>query len=270
MKKFLISIFSIVLWFFWFSYCSAVSSWIFLETLPVWADIRTYNNYNYDVVCFIPQNCPADSLIFWVVYGSDAYSLWWVWSLPWRVCTIEWYIVYFSPTSDPNCSLDIYWYNFYHNQDITVYYNNWNSSTDITCDWTQAIEINWLSTITSTNTFTPYYNISYKDEDNQSLVESYSKDILYLENWQFKKTYTWENDWILTVQWNSDPWENVYLPVFEVTWTINTDTWNVFNNFTDNALTVLLSNIPSYVQWITLVAVLLLLVSFVRRFRRWK
>ena len=155
--------------------------------------------------------------------------------------------------------------------DITVYYNNSQSNTSITCDWTQAIEIEGLSTITSTNTFTPYFNIDYIDEDNQILTESYSKDILYLSGATFKKTYTWNNIRILTAQLDSESIFSWYVPTFDVTWSVDPNdefTWNVFNNFADNSLKYLLSNIPSYIQYFIILAILFLILWFVKKFRR--
>ena len=152
---------------------------------------------------------------------------------------------------------------------IIVNYNNWNSSQEFECDWENSININWLSTLNN-DTFSPYYNIAYRDEDNQSLIESYSKDILYL-NWLFKKTYTWDNERILTSKWwgseNSFSW---YLPTFEFTWWINepTESWNIFNNFAENSVKFTLSNIPSYIQYVILLFILFFILGFIRKFRR--
>jgi hypothetical protein len=144
--------------------------------------------------------------------------------------------------------------------EITVYYNNW-SSTSIVCDWENSIAINWLSTLYWTSTFIPFFNISYVDENNQKLIESYDKEILYLDPWQFKKTYTWNNDWILSIQsqWWSTPdiiftWES--LPV-EITWSSD----NVFSNFWDNALALIYWNIP----WFITGAVILFLIFLIIR-----
>lgn len=155
--------------------------------------------------------------------------------------------------------------------DIDVYYNNWNSVESITCDWTQAIEIQWLSTITSTNTFMPYFNIDYVDENNQLLTESYSKDILYLSGSAFKKTYTWNNIRILTSQWwNSESIFTWYLPTFDITWWINevTESWNIFNNFAENSVKFTLANIPSYIQYFIILLILFLILWFVKKFKR--
>ena len=156
---------------------------------------------------------------------------------------------------------------------INVLYNNDNSSTTINCNWDNVIQIDWLSTITATNKFTPYFNISYKDENNQSLIESYSKDILYISGSLFKKTYTWDNEWILNNQstdCSSDSSFSWYLPSFNITWGIQdvTDSWNIFNNFAENWLTVLLSNIPNYIQYIILIMLLFFVLGFIRKFKR--
>lgn len=264
MKKRLFWILTTLFWIF--SFCSAeIINWN-SESLSLWdtfwwtiyflfpdwynclkfdsdvsSSIRIYINddlvsdlNNSDIYCNINRYYSAWTNSFNVVYYN--LSLWW-----------------WTPSSS----------------NIDVYYNNWQSSTNIECDWTQAIEINWLSTLTSTNTFTPYFNIDYTDQDNQKLTESYSKNTLYLSGWLFKKTYTWDNERVLTdtiESSNSDfTW---YVPIFDVTWTINENTWNIFNNFSDNALTFLLSNIPAYIQWVILIAVLWLIFWIVRRFKR--
>ena len=190
------------------------------------------------------------------------------WVSSWYFCFVD-SLIYNSLTNDDYKAYyflpkESWWSS---SSDITVYYNSW-SSTTIECDWTQAIEIQGLSTITSTNTFTPYFNIDYIDENNQLLTESYSKDVLYLSGTTFKKTYTWNNERILTSQWTPESIFTWYTPVFDVTWQVSLDTWNVFNNFADNSLKVLLSNIPAYIQYITIWFILLFLFWFIRRFKK--
>lgn len=267
MKKYIFWILTTLLWIF--SFCSAeIINWN-SESLSLWdtfwwtisflfpdwynclkfdsdvsSSIRIYINddlvsdlNNSDIYCNINRYYSAWTKSFNVVYYN--LSLWW-----------------WTPSSS----------------NIDVYYNNWQSSTSIECDWTQAIDIQWLSTITSTNTFTPYFNIDYIDEDNQKLTESYSKNTLYLSGWQFKKTYTWDNERILTDTIESPnssfSW---YLPTFDVTWSLdpnNEFTWNVFNNFADNSLKVLLSNIPSYIQYVIMIILLFFILGFIRKFKR--
>lgn len=154
---------------------------------------------------------------------------------------------------------------------INVFYNWFNDVESFTCDWDISIYLDWNYNFTESNSlFTPYFDIDYKDEDNQLLTESYDKSILYLSGWNFKKTYTWDNERILTYQVESSSDTSIvsYTPVFEITWSIDENSWNVFNNFSDNALTFLLSNIPSYIQRITLFAVLMLILWIIRRFKR--
>lgn len=154
--------------------------------------------------------------------------------------------------------------------EITVYYNNWQT-TSIACNWDNIITIDWLSTMSSISTFTPYFNINYTDQNNQILTDSYSNSILYLSGGQFLKTYTWwsNNDWILNLVTSEDTVFTWYLPTFDVTWNItDIDTWNVFNNFAENSLTVLLSNIPNYIQYVIMFALLLFVLWIFRRLRK--
>ena len=192
MKKILFWILTF-LWI-WLSFCSASEVYIWW----LWNDIPLNNWLNhyyfpwYNLLCWIspsPDIFLSDSLwnniqslwtdTFCIYYDSDWFYLK---NTIWDDLTMVFPYNYLF-----NISLG-WWGSTPSTSDIIVYYNNWQSSTGITCDWTQAIEIQGLSTITSTNTFTPYFNIDYTDENNQKLTESYSKDILYLENWQFKKT----------------------------------------------------------------------------------
>lgn len=295
MKKILFWILTF-LWI-WLSFCSAVST-----TCPSPVVLSSSNpcySWQPSIDCYYLDLdyewwIEFDSYQVFVKYASDwsLYSLnitdplwysaprWrninlsnWNWVSSWYFCFVD-STLYNSLTNDDYKAYyflpkESWWSS---TSDIDVFYNNWNSTETITCDWVQAIQINWLSTITSTNTFTPYFNISYKDEDNQSLIESYSKNILYLENWQFKKIYTWNNDWILTYQWgNSENFFSWYLPTFDITWSIDPNdefTWNVFNNFADNSLKYLLSNIPSYIQYFIILLILFLILWFVKKFRR--
>lgn len=205
-------------------------------------------------------------------WSSSSYSLWnslasrWLsvrcFSDEFVVPDSSWSLVYWNSQTFPS--------SWCPDQSINVYYNNWNSSWTIICDWTQAIEINWLSTITSTNTRTPYFNINYRDEDNQLLTESYSKDILYLKNWLFKKTYTWNNERILSYNWSESNFFTWYVPTFDIVFTGDTweDTWNVFNNFAQNSLQVVLSNIPSYIQYVIIIMLLFFILGLARRKKR--
>lgn len=286
MKKLLFWILTL-LWI-WLSFCSADTFYWNSFSCYLWTPISWYIQCNDDVLNFWNWNNitsweyiltveVTNWLSFEYIWGFIPY-IWGV-SSAYNTSSAMWY--FFSCSESFPCREfnPYYYYNIVwewlvtftvveFQSDIDVYYNNWNSVENITCDWTQAIDIRWLSTITSTNTFTPYYNISYTDKDNQKLIESYSKDILYLSGWLFKKTYTWDNERILTYQWSSENTFTWYVPVFDVTWTINENTWNMFNNFTDNVLTLLLSNIPIYVQWVTLIAVLFLILWIIRRFKR--
>lgn len=175
---------------------------------------------------------------------------------------------WYSFVTDISCLSSSSWSS--SSSEINVYYNNW-SSTSIVCDWENSITINWLSTLYWTSTFIPFFNISYVDENNQKLIESYDKEILYLSWWQYHKTYTWwsNNDWILNLVTSEDTLFTWYLPTFDVTWNITEiDTWNVFNNFAENSLTVLLSNIPNYIQYVIMFALLLFVLWIFRRLRK--
>ena len=270
MKKILFWILTF-LWI-WLSFCSAWDTSIDISLCDSQCLFTNWENWEF----ILNYSISSDSYLLWS--SKDTYWNMWYWNdyiysfftsstLPKNWNT---FVCFFLYNAD-SCSWSSQWW-WSSTSDIDVYYNNWNSVENITCDWTQAISINWLSTITSTNTFTPYYNISYKDEDNQSLIEFYSKSNLYLSGWLFKKTYTWDNERILTDTIESPnssfSW---YLPSFDITWSVDPNdefTWNVFNNFADNSLKVLLSNIPSYIQYVILIALLFFILGFIRKFKR--
>ena len=278
MKKFLFWILTF-LWI-WLSFCSAEFSSISFEYVSKWPNssfifnggcIRSSNSacmqelvYSSDSSYLVPSQSSLNNSS--VLCSSSSWiSL--IQITNWTWCT--YYIYSFSEFSS------VFWWGWSSTPEITVYYNNWQSSTGISCDWTQAIEIQGLSTITSTNTFTPYFNIDYIDENNQLLTESYSKDILYLSGTTFKKTYTWWNNnyWVLTSQsWNSESIFTWYVPVFDVSGTTQPfDTeYNMFNNFADNSLKVLLSNIPWYIQYVFIIWIILLLIWIVKMLKRRK
>ena len=269
MKKFLFWILTF-LWI-WLSFCNAqlittqlsatsIKNWTHDFSYLNWTDCF-YSSYKNDNVSFYDS---SNNLIWTLAYNTIYCNVSYFIRSDWA--NSNFWLYYFSSDSFWNSST---W--TCEDKDITIYYNNWQSSTSIECDWVQAVEIQGLSTITSTNTFTPYFNIDYKDEDNQSLVESYSKDILYLSGSTFKKTYTWNNERILTSQSDSNSEFTWYLPTFDITWSIdpnNEFTWNVFNNFADNSLKVLLSNIPSYIQYVIIIALLFFILGFIRKFKR--
>lgn len=237
----------------WITPCSSLfSSWVIYLTYSSNSDISFYDSWGNLYKTYTPNYLYIYSDWDYIVNNWNSMSIW----IRSFSCPLSDFIS-LSPT-------------ICEDKDITVYYNNWNSSESITCDWVQAIEIQGLSTITSTNTFTPYFNIDYKDEDNQSLVESYSKDILYLSGSTFKKTYTWNNERILTSQWNSESIFTWYLPTFDITWWINevTESWNIFNNFAENSVKFTLANIPSYIQYFIILLLLFLILWFVKKFKR--
>lgn len=155
--------------------------------------------------------------------------------------------------------------------DIKVNYNNW-SFTNVSCDWVNEIIINWLSTQNSSTTFTPFFNISYIDEDNQNLIESYDKDLLYLSWWQYHKTYTWDNQWILNLVWWSSNtwWFNIISSWLVVSWDMVSDnlSWNMFKSFIDTWFTVLFSNVPSYIQYVILIVILIVILRIFTKKRR--
>lgn len=273
MKKLLFSILTF-LWI-WFSFCGAFDisePWVYFWSFwRQWDEISSCREpivFKYDWTC---SKCYFSYILStywnWISDSSSIFNPSYDFSFSPFCSSDDWYYIITFVDLDNTWEFHTFWWS--SSSDITVFYNSW-SSTTITCDWTQAIEIQWLSTITSTNTFTPYFNISYTDEDNQKLTESYSKDILYLENWQFKKTFTWNNDWILSVQWGLENSFSWYLPTFEITWWINepTESWNIFNNFAENSLKFTLSNIPSYIQYVILLFILFFILGFIRKFRR--
>lgn len=267
MKKILFWILTF-LWI-WLSFCNAQ----FISTEWVWTSIKDWTHdfsYSAWTNCFYSSNKND-----YVSFYDSSNNLIWTLAYYSIYCNVSYYVR--TDWTNSNYSFRYFSSDSFGSSSscpdalIDVQYNSWNTST-ITCDWINYITIDWLSTLTNSSVnyeYTPYFNIDYKDEDNQSLIESYSNSILYLSGWLFKKTYTWDNDWILSIQWNSNPQFTWYTPVFDVTWFTDTlDNWNVFNNFSDNALKVLLSNIPSYIQYITIFFILLFLFWFIRRFKR--
>jgi hypothetical protein len=150
--------------------------------------------------------------------------------------------------------------------------NNWDVQS-FSCEW-QTINISWNAVFDWEETYniiTPILN--YIDQDNQVISEEYNNNQLYL-SWKYIKTYTWwsNNYYLLTpyIEETEEITHIVYTPTFDVTWTTQEigETWNIFNNFSDNALKVLLSNIPSYIQYVTIFLILIFLFSFLRRFKR--
>lgn len=254
MKKLLLGIF----WFFFWlcSFCSALTiqdpEFCVLYTWNIdWPDSVTFQDWNVSQAWSYVLAWDYD-LTNWYPDMAVLTQYWWEFTLDFYEESYYYYAMMLFPSEW--CSQSWWWSSF---SEINVYYNNW-SSTSILCDWENSIAINWLSTLYWTSTFIPFFNISYVDENNQKLIESYDKEILYLDPWQFKKTYTWNNDWILSIQnqcWSSSDiiftWET--LPVI-LTWS----TWSVFSNFWDNALLLITSNIP----WIITVLFILWLIIF--------
>jgi len=307
MKKRLFSIIAF-LWI-WLSFCSAenvsnlitfVWSWhidyagvawttSFVNLLNIWTDYWTYciNLYNWtfsvwNIVALWFANSsvwtPNNNYFLYSDQFSNYICLYWnksylnVWN---RCLTTSQCIQNLTFSADYeifklNTLLDESITTSCPSSSIDVLYNNENSSTTITCDWDNVIQIDWLSTITAINKRTPYFNINYRDQDNQSLVESYSNNNLYLSGWLFKKTYTWDNEWILTIQWNNNNSFSWYMPTFDITGWINdiTDSWNIFNNFAENSVKFTLSNIPSYIQYVIIIMLLLFIIWFIRKFKR--
>ena len=138
------------------------------------------------------------------------------------------------------------------------------------CNLENTIQVNWNVIQNEDISITPYINIYYYDEDNQYISWQYLLSDLYLD-WNFKKTYTWwsNNYWILTPVVYEEEIQQIYTPTFEITWNITEiDTWNVFNNFAENSMSVLLSNIPSYIQYVIIIMLFLFIIWIIRRFRR--
>lgn len=169
-------------------------------------------------------------------------SIFWIWLLS-NQCF--WYDVIIYGLNDE--VLDVYTVEEWITE-ITLDWNwskNWNDFTFL--DWFNGVEVNYID--------------SYWENQSFTWVTD-----LYI-NWDNTISYTGEQYLSLTDQ---KCWVfNWYTPVFDVTWSITTiDDDNVFTNFSDNALKVLLSNIPSYIQYITIFLILLFLFWFIRRFKR--
>lgn len=273
MKKLLISIFLIFFWFIGFS-CACLIFEDYGEGTrfeDIWNSCITLNNSDSLYYIFVSDFSPSCYFSNWnsdyFISQTAVFAFTWLTSYCcWEDAASIWddFITYML-TYDCN---DL-WGGWVSASDISVFYDYWHSSTTVSCNWDNSIYINGMASVTNQTTFTPFFNISYVDEDNQNLIESYNKDMLYLENWQFKKTYTWDNQWILTVQnqWWSTPdiiftWET--LPVV-VTW--NSD--NVFSNFGDNALSVLYWNIPWFITgWVILFLIFFIIRLFIPKNRR--
>lgn len=138
-------------------------------------------------------------------------------------------------------------------------------------EWTTEIILEWDRTKNWNNyTFNWWFTwlkVNYVDSywENQEYITTWD---LYI-NWDYSLWYTWEQ--YLSLVDNSCWVSNWYTPYFIITWSTDVlDSWNVFNNFSDNAFKVLLSNIPSYIQYFTIFAILLFLFWFFRRFKRKK
>lgn len=281
MKKLLLSIFSIFFWLISFSVADNYS--LICPNLWGWNNDGYYEVSNWDSfivswwIFFYNNSCWAIS------FYSDCSSLveedlegtfiYFPWSTTLYVCA-----------SDPVCSdnsffsYELYnscvlWSSFSSSSDITVFYDYWHSTTTVACNWDNSIFINWMASVSDLTTFTPFFNIFYVDEDNQNIIESYNKDMLYLSWWLYHKTYTWDNLWVLNVlnNWfNSSWWFNIISSWLVVSWDIVSGnlSWNIFKNFIDTWFAVLFSNVPSYIQYVVLIAILLLILRIFRRKKR--
>ena len=266
MKKLLISIFWI---FFWLSsFCSALTiqdpEVCVLYTWNIdWPDSVTFQDWNVSNAWSYVLAWNYD-LTNWFPDMAILTQYWWEFSLDFYEESYYYYAMMLFPSEW--CSQSWWWSS---SSDITVFYDYGLSSSVIECDWNNSIYINSLAYISWT-TFSPFFNINYVDQDNQIITNSYNKDMLYLSGWKFHKTYTWDdNKWILSVVNNFESSFTWYLPTFDVTWNITEiDTWNVFNNFAENSLTVLLSNIPNYIQYVIMFALLLFVLWIFRRLRK--
>lgn len=146
-----------------------------------------------------------------------------------------------------------------------VNYNNWQTQS-FTTD--QSITINWYSLYNWNWSFSPYINISYTDQDNQVLTESYDKTNLILW-WKFEKTYTWweNNFWVLTALWSSTI-PDIIFTWSTLTWSSNIS-WNIFTNFVDNSFDVIWTNIPNFISYWFVLIVLIILIRLIRHFKKW-
>lgn len=147
-----------------------------------------------------------------------------------------------------------------NNEFITMYPVE-DSIVEITLDW------NW-SKNWNNYTFEDWFywvQVNYVDSywENQTLT--WLTD-LYI-NWNNTISYTGTQYLSLT---DSTCWVfNWYTPTFDITWNITEiDTWNVFNNFADNSLKVLLSNIPNYIQYVIIIMLLFFVLGFIRKMKR--
>ena len=131
-------------------------------------------------------------------------------------------------------------------------------------EWTVEITLDWnWSKNWNDFTFLDWFNwttVSYVDWywKNQSVNV---KSDLYI-NWDYSILYTWQQDLLLTN--NTCGVYEWYTPIFDVTWEIQdvSTSWNVFNNFAENSLKVLLSNVPSYIQYVIIILIFMLIRFF--------
>ena len=154
----------------------------------------------------------------------------------------------------------IYWEN---NQLLFMYeVEQWTTEITLDWDWTK----NW-----NNYTFNGGFNwttVHYVDWYWNNQFITINSD-LYI-NWDYSIWYTGQQELLLT---ENQCWSyNWYVPVFDITWWINdvTETWNVFNNFAENSLKVLLSNVPSYIQYVIIILILLFVLWFIKKIRRRK
>lgn len=150
---------------------------------------------------------------------------------------------------------------------VTIHYNwitevisvNWQTWVFLVWNWS---ENNDYYTFDWGYTYTDVY---YMDWYWKNKTERVINDLYF--NWDYTVSYTWNQYTLLS---NNQCWDSFtgYLPTFDVTWNITElDTWNVFNNFAENSLGVLLSNIPNYIQYVIMFMLLLFVLWIFRKLR---
>lgn len=159
-----------------------------------------------------------------------------------------------------------FWYDviiYWPNNELITMYPIEEGTTEITLegDWSK----NWNNyTFNGGYTWTTVYYTDWYWKDQSISINS----DLYI-NWQYTIWYTGEQYLDLT---ENNCWSfNWYSPTFDVTWSIDPYedfTWNIFNNFADNSLQVLLSNVPNYIQYVLILILFFFVIWIVRRFRK--
>lgn len=157
-----------------------------------------------------------------------------------------------------------FWYDviiYGPNNELVFMYPVEEGTTEITLegnrskDWNNFTFLDWYY-------WTDVFYVDWYWKDQKTKVVS----DLYI-NWNNSISYTWEQYLSLT---DSDCWTfEGYTPTFDVTWTIQevSESWNIFTNFAQNSLQVLLSNVPNYIQYIIIIMLLFFVLGIIRKIK---